>query len=314
VKWGFLCVLVPLVAGNASAQPVERSFAVTPELLFRLAAPTMCTAKTDVSRRTCEGQVLDPDKLLGDRLRTNVEVAAAGDGAVLRVLCRKPRAVDGLLRDFVSKVERNIAFGNFGRNEALNASQASEVIAWAKALKGIRFGLGEYRVDQRLGGQPFRTSTSYGQVLTPVARVAGLAIEAAARYQNLDAERIEPDVLAPLTWIAIDPFDYGEYAPAMNRYVDVETVVLLPAGSRDSGQAIQPVWVRPNIKTLSNALGATLEVRGVTAAFPTAEIQAGREVVILFRTESATDREKRIPIADEQLFQWMLLPELKAGR
>ena len=305
-----LLVLCILLARVASAQPVERTFAIAPDLLFDvLVSRSLCEARIDSARRTCEARLLDPDKLLGDRLKATLSVSANAEGSVLKADVRKAAAVKPIFDSITTTIENNRTLGNIGRAATVTAEDVAKVIAWSKTLKAIQLALGSYEVTERplAGVIPEHTMKPFGVVMTPVARIAARAIEASAAYKAVDIAAIPPDDLRPVTTFIVSPLDLGAYAPAMSRFVNATRVVLLPTGSKDPAQAIQPLTLTTQETTLKNALGASINVSGVSASFSTADLQKGRDVVILY--DGGT--EKRVAITEATLLNWMLLPDIR---
>lgn len=305
-----LLVFCVVLARPASAQPVERQFAIAPDLLFDvLVSRSVCEARIDSARRTCEARVLDPDKLLGDRLKATLTVSAAVQGSLLKADIRKPAAVKPIFDSIATTIENNRTLGNIGRATAVTPEDVARVVTWAKNVRGIQLALGSYEVSARplAGSIPEQTTKPLAVVLTPVARIATRAVDAAAAYKSLDTAAIPPDDLRPVTTFVVSPLDLGEYAPPMSRFVNATRVVLLPTGSKDPAQAVQPLTVATHKTTLQNALGASIDVNGVAAAFSTADLQRGRDVVILY--DGGT--EKRVPITEVTLLNLMLLPDIR---
>jgi hypothetical protein len=60
---------------------------------------------------------------------------------------------------------------------------------------------------------------------------------------------------------------YGAKNP-MDKYIDVETVLVMPTGSNDATKAIRPLWIKESVSVFSNLFGAQYQSRGMVAAVP----------------------------------------------
>jgi len=74
----------------------------------------------------------------------------------------------------------------------------------------------------------------------------------------------------------------GREKSPVERYVDVETVVIMPKGSKDPAQAIHATWTKPLTSVLKNAFGLSEETTGLIAAFPREAITGSNELVFVF--------------------------------
>ena len=121
---------------------------------------------------------------------------------------------------------------------------------------------------------------TFGEVYTPFIRAAILARKAGAG-KPFTAADIPADIQDSLTYLVVVPWERTD-ATGPDRLVDAEYVVLTPTGSTERAQTIQPVWVKTDTMLLRKTLGATVPARGMVAAFPRDEVQAGRDVVIVY--------------------------------
>jgi hypothetical protein len=62
----------------------------------------------------------------------------------------------------------------------------------------------------------------------------------------------------------------------------VEAIVLMPKGSTDRDQAIQPSTTRETTAEFKNAMGATFSGKSLTAIFPLSALSEANEVHIIY--------------------------------
>lgn len=295
-----------LFASAAYAQaPIERQFPIAPDILFDLLVEhNECDDRIDWARRSCRGRHLQGTKLND----VTFVVSSAADGSLLKTNIKKSDTVMLTLEQIGRMIDENRAFCNVGRTGVVAPEDVAKILAWAKDVDEVSgFKIGAYKVTNRVGSsQTIDFTEPFGEVSTPFKRIAQRAIAAKKTYTPIDVASIPDEDLQPVTWIAINPLDLGDFAPPVARFINAVRVVLMPTGSKDPAQAIQPAALETDRRTLRNALGASIEVAGVSAAFPTADIRVGRDVVIVYEGE-----EKRVPITEAVLLRWRLLPDVR---
>jgi hypothetical protein len=109
-----------------------------------------------------------------------------------------------------------------------------------------------------------------------------------------------PTLQDGLTYVAALPWQRADVT-GPERLVDASYIVLTPAGSTDRAQTVQPVWVKPNTDLLRQTLGAGVPERAMLAAFPSTEIRAGREFVIVY---AGPVYAQRVTIRAEDVAAW----------
>jgi hypothetical protein len=150
--------------------------------------------------------------------------------------------------------------------------------------------------------------TVYGALFTPFVRVAMLARKAAESYKPFTTADVPADMKEQLVYVLVRPFE--KRSTGLDRFVDAQHVVILPTGSRDAAQAIQPVWVRADTTVLQNAFGAKIETRGIVAAFPPDAIQPDRDLVFIYAgpimdgPQFANITQQRLAIRAEDKQHW----------
>ena len=121
---------------------------------------------------------------------------------------------------------------------------------------------------------------TFGEVYTPFVRAAILARKAGAGKPFTLAD-IPADIQDALTYVVAVPWERTD-TKGPDRLVDAEYVVLTPGGSTERNETIQPAWVKTDTMMLRKILGTTVPARGMVAAFPRDQIQAGRDFVIVY--------------------------------
>jgi hypothetical protein len=129
-----------------------------------------------------------------------------------------------------------------------------------------------------------------GNVYSPSRRVRIAARAAQLAYKPFSAANVEPQICQNITFVSGTPW--------VNH--SVTTIVLLPKGSKESQEAIQPLWTRtfdivaPAIfgsvwfSLGHGALGQAFQIseeetlHGLVAAFDPQALSLGREVVIVY--------------------------------
>jgi hypothetical protein len=150
----------------------------------------------------------------------------------------------------------------------------------------IQYGLKQKNVELYRLQAPARWSwpPRVGGFTTPFLRVALAANAAKSKYKTFTSADVSADLLAPEVHIVASSQDAGGGAIA-----NVETIVVLPKGSKDPSKAIQPLRTQPLNEEYKNLLGFTAEGRGMIAVFPLSILREDNEVRVVF--------DKRIPDA-----------------
>ena len=77
----------------------------------------------------------------------------------------------------------------------------------------------------------------------------------------------------------------------------------MPSKSDGAAQAIKPVWTKPYVHTLKNAMGLTMETVTLVAAFPCEVVTPGNDVVIIRENSRLSKKSYRLSIKKE-LLKW----------
>jgi hypothetical protein len=195
---------------------------------------------------------------------------------------------------------------------SLTPQQIQEAIDW---------GAGKLKVSGKelTGNQQYQIA-EYGYdagavLLTPFLRVA-LAAQEATRANRPFGPADATDVLADrLCHVVAFPYDRGPrwgadgpsppWDAAMERFASVAQVLLMPRASEDPVQAIQPVWIRPQVNTSHTQAGLKLETVTLMAAFPCETVTAANDLVVVFaRASGRLTVPQRRPINDKELQKW----------
>lgn len=126
----------------------------------------------------------------------------------------------------------------------------------------------------RISGLDFRWGAVI--VLTPHSRLATAAREAKDRYRQLD-QASAAELLKPVVEIVATP---DAPQTIRDRPIAIEHVVIL-----DNGTAIQPLEIKPFVRTFTTPMGARMDTTGVIAAFPLAALSAGAEIRLILDRE-----------------------------
>jgi hypothetical protein len=124
-----------------------------------------------------------------------------------------------------------------------------------------------------------------GYVLTPFLRVATAARIAAKKYETFSRADVSDEMLTSLIDIVVPAYDLSrtdKHISPVERFVNVETVLFMPKGSKDTEAAIRPVRTVDDISILQNAFGMKIETNGVVAKFPRSAFRPGYELVIIY--------------------------------
>jgi hypothetical protein len=99
---------------------------------------------------------------------------------------------------------------------------------------------------------------------TPFSRVVGAAREAKRKYKPFSEADVTPELIA-----AGELQIHGLAGPAARGGVaSVDTIVVMPEGSKDRSKAVMPTKTTEVSAEYKNALGASYEGKSVTAVFP----------------------------------------------
>lgn len=117
---------------------------------------------------------------------------------------------------------------------------------------------------------------------TPFLRVALASNNAKKKYQPFTVTDVTPEMLAPELRVVAGSIPAHKRSPADNRIANVVTVVVMPKGSKERGEAIQPTSTTPMDETYQNLFGFTTTGRGLVAVFPLAVLDEDNEFRIIF--------------------------------
>lgn len=162
--------------------------------------------------------------------------------------------------------------------------QYAEHIRRGQAAKGQEMGL-RLRDTGRgigngimagLGGMALAATTSSGfslLVYTPLSWAAQQASGRAKNYMTFDVSQLTEEDRAPVVRVLVFP-DTPNYVTGGAARSSVEHVVV-----RDTrgGHVIQPLSIEPFDQTVSNAMGGSIALNGVTAIFSLEQLQAVRK-------------------------------------
>ena len=141
---------------------------------------------------------------------------------------------------------------------------------------------------------------TFGAVYTPLVRAAILARKAADAGKPFGPADIPAEIRDSLVYVVALPWERTDVT-GPDRLVDTVYVIMTPPGSTERGQTIQPVWVKPDTMILRRALGPVVPERAMVAAFPSEEIRADREFVIVY---AGSVYAQRVAIRPEDVAQW----------
>lgn len=118
---------------------------------------------------------------------------------------------------------------------------------------------------------------------TPYSRVAQAAQAAKKKYEPFTEANVTPEMTTPVVEVLAWPqpsfiMGTGRKGPP----IDVSTVVVMPAKSKDVSAVVQPTEKVDLDSHYQNLLGATWEAKGVVAKFPLAVLTPANEVRIVY--------------------------------
>lgn len=115
-------------------------------------------------------------------------------------------------------------------------------------------------------------------------------------------------MLSPLVEVVALPFDRSDSVSPVGRFVDVETVLIMPRGVKDPSKAIRPVAVQADLSTLQNAFGMKIETKGLIVSFNRTDLKADYEFVFVYgkgiQAGGRGSRERREKIRARELAGW----------
>ena len=122
----------------------------------------------------------------------------------------------------------------------------------------------------------------YGNFTTPFSRVFIEAVEARKLHRKFTESDVTPDLIAP---------ELRVYTPAICRYkggpdcsdlANVASVVIMPHGSKDRGQTIQPSRTEPVPVNYQDLFGGRWSGHAVVSTFDLSALTEANEVRILY--------------------------------
>jgi hypothetical protein len=158
-------------------------------------------------------------------------------------------------------------------------AQADPVLVAKQALtpeeirKAIAHGASKDDIGFRLKAK----AQPIGVLLTPFDRVALAARSAKKAYKPFTEADVTPEMAA-------EAVVFAEPGRIHNTrfFGNVETVVIMPKGSKEVAAAIHPIHSDELTTEYSNAFGAVTEGKGMAAYFPADALRDGYEVRVIY--------------------------------
>ena len=304
-------VLTGLLAGAvgaaAPAQLAQRTFDLPANRLFQfvLAAPDTAweLRKVNESIRFAEAREI----LTGGRLR--VEVDSLGDrSARIRLTAsnnsdKSRKAIAAMLADLQRRIDEHQRFGAIGFTDIVTPDEVRQMVDWSRTypplLKGYRIGPYEAPTSSRA-----KTPRTMLTILTPYLRMALAARTAGQSLKPLVAETLSAEMIAPQVQVLAEPYDLGERFHPLFRYREPEHIVLLPRGTDDVSQAVQPQWSALRLSEWPEVFESRT-AKVLIAAFRPKDFKPGMLFAVIYRDPNGGERkEERIPISERQLLLW----------
>ncbi len=169
------------------------------------------------------------------------------------------------------------------QSEALTPQMSAAEIAAAIQDGQSKKELKPYRIGRR--AKLIRSAMAFelGQAYTPYLRIALAARAARDAYKTFTEADVTPDMTEPLVYVQVPPQERPGAKTPLDKYIDVETVLVMPKGSKDPAQAIRPVWLKESVSVFTNLFGAQWQSRGMVAAFPIEVLMQAYEVIAIYK-------------------------------
>jgi hypothetical protein len=116
-----------------------------------------------------------------------------------------------------------------GAAPALTKEQIAGAIADGLSKRELR----PYRIGKRASLIRSAMAMELGLAYTPYLRVALAARAARDAYKPFDANSVTPEMVDPLVYVDVPPQELVGARNPLEKYIDVETVLVMPKGARD---------------------------------------------------------------------------------
>jgi len=164
------------------------------------------------------------------------------------------------------------------------ATQLSEIDVATAIQDGLsKKELKPFRIGRRAKLIKSAMAVEIGQAYTPYLRVALAARAARDSYKAFAESDVTPDMVEPLVYVQVPPQERVGATTPLDQYVDVETVLVLPKGSKDPAQAIRPIWLKESVTVFTNLFGVQWQTKGMVAAFPMETLSPAYEFVAIYK-------------------------------
>lgn len=157
----------------------------------------------------------------------------------------------------------------------------AQQIVQAMTPELIREAIAVGQADKEAGAHRLKTKgINVGFFTTPFSRVALAARRAKALYKPFTEADVTPEMTVPQLEVYAGSVSVS--APLPPGIANVQTVLIMPKGSKDVGAAIQPTTTSEASEEYRNMMGAVLEGKSIHAVFPLDALKPGREVVVVY--------------------------------